>query len=288
MDIRKTENTLDPSGIPYDITFVIENCGSKVEAHKFIMAMNSPVCTKQFYGGLKETDSEIVIKSATKDAFITMIDYFYGQEVDWEKKTVEELFEIANMAEKYQVKALKEKIKEVVQKFLHLDEENVVSVAAIAKNYSQFENLSNIILMKCREFLSSVMTVRDDYCKYAEKHAGSGLAGVAFGLLAEMKNVSSAFKGCCKMKTCRRGKPMLEISDFVVGECVRFNPRAKDSVADAHRRPFIDGAVGVVDGTRLARFAATDSIRWIISLDGELTGYWMEYENVATFLFCKC
>ena len=51
MDIRKTKVVLDPSKIPFDITFVIEECGSKVKAHKFIMAMGSPMCIKQFYGG---------------------------------------------------------------------------------------------------------------------------------------------------------------------------------------------------------------------------------------------
>ena len=100
VDIRKSGITLDPSEIPYDTTFVIEECGSKVKAHKLIMAMSSPVCMKQFYGELKEINSDIVIKGATKDAFITMIDYFYGKKVDWKKKTQEEFFEIANLKNK--------------------------------------------------------------------------------------------------------------------------------------------------------------------------------------------
>ena len=103
MDVTKTGIIYDPSEIPYDITFVIDECGSKVKAHKFIMAMSSPVFKKQFYGELKEIDDKIVIKDASKDAFITMLDFFYCREVDWEKKTVEDFFEIANMAEKYQL-----------------------------------------------------------------------------------------------------------------------------------------------------------------------------------------
>ena len=90
--------------------------------------------------------------SATKDAFSTMIDYFYGKEVDWGKKSVEEIFDIANMAEKYQVDALKENIEVAAAEFLHLNEKNVVNVAAIAKHYSHFEDLANSILMKCRKF----------------------------------------------------------------------------------------------------------------------------------------
>ena len=77
MDIRKTKVVLYPSKIPFDITFVIEECGSKVKAHKFIMAMGSPMCMKQFYGGwgLPENKSEIVIQSTTKEAFVTKVDF---------------------------------------------------------------------------------------------------------------------------------------------------------------------------------------------------------------------
>ena len=83
MDIRKSTVILDPSEIPFDITFLIEDCGSKVRAHKWIMAMGSPVCMKQFYGELKETSEEILIKNTTKDAFVAMVDAFYGRDIIW-------------------------------------------------------------------------------------------------------------------------------------------------------------------------------------------------------------
>jgi len=282
MDISKSGIKLDPSDIPCDITFVIEECGSRVKAHKFIMAMSSPVCMKQFYGELKEIDGDIVIKDATKDAFNTMIDYFYGKKVDWKKKAVEEFFEIANMAEKYQVNTLKVKIEGAVQKYLHLDEENFVSVAAVAKKYSHFENLAKTVFMKCQEFLSSIAVYDDYYIEYAEKYACSELADVAFKLLAGMKKVSP--KECCKLKTCRRGKPMLKESDFVVGERVQFNPEGLDpDVTDVQRRNRVGGAVKDI---RLC-----DEDVPYIELEGDFwveNGYYMVEENVATFLFCKC
>ena len=88
MDIRKSRVILDPSEVPFDITFVIEDCGSKVRAHKWIMAMGSPVCMKQFYGELRETSDEILIKNTTKNAFLTMVDTFYGKDIDWKGRTV--------------------------------------------------------------------------------------------------------------------------------------------------------------------------------------------------------
>ena len=107
---------------------MIEECGSKVRAHKLIMAMGSPMCKKQFFGELRENKHEIVIESTTKDAFVTMVDFIYGKEVDWSKKTIEGLFDITNLAEKYQLDALKEEIEETA-KIFPLDEENVVIVA---------------------------------------------------------------------------------------------------------------------------------------------------------------
>jgi len=288
MDVRKTGITLDPSEIPYDITFVIEECGSKVKAHKLIMAMCSPIFKKQFYGELKEIEGEIVIKDATKDAFVTMLDFFYCRELDWEKKTVEEFFEIANMAEKYQVNALKEKIEVAVREFLHLSKENVVMVAAIVKKYSQFEDLANYILEKCRVFLSSVLTLPDDYCEYAKKYVGSEFADVALELQAEMKEVGPNLKKCCKLNTCRRGKPMMTVSDFELGEMVQFNPGAKDHVEDAHRIKCVEGTVDAVKGIVLS----TESGRHIIMLKGG--EHWIKErmvsgsEKVPTFLFCKC
>ena len=282
MDIRKSGVMLDPTEIPYDITFVIEECGSKVMAHKFIMAMGSPVCMKQFYGELREKKGEIVIKSATKDAFVTMVDLFYGKEVDWASKSIEELFDIADMAEKYQVDALKEKLQVAAQKY-PLQEENVVIVAAIAEKFGQFENLAKTILMRCSECLSSMLKVRDDFCGFADKYARTELAFAAFKLQAGMKHVKPSVKSCCELKTCRRGKPMLEINDFKVGERVKINPDSEDCfVTDVMRKNSAEGTI--------KKIGVDDDLEYIY-LHGDdwyKDGYPIEVENVATFLFCEC
>ena len=269
MDIRKTHVVLDPSEIPFDVTFVIEECGSEVKAHKFIMAMGSPMCMKQFYGALKETEDTIVIKSTTKDAFVTMVDFFYGKEVHLAKKNIEELFEVANIAEKYQIEALKEKLQEVAQKF-PLNEENVVTVASIADNFSQFGTLANTILIRCSEFLSSVLTVPDDFSVFANKFVETEQAVIALKLLAGMKKVNPTVKNCCMLKTCRRGKPMLDIADFVVGDSVQF---------------YYGCAGGIV--RRIEIENSWDGYGEVL-LDGRHTWYHIKGNNGATFRFCKC
>ena len=280
MDIRKSVVVLDPTEIPYDITFVIEDCGSKVKAHKFIMAMGSPMCMKQFYGGLREEEEEILIKDTTRDAFVTMVDLFYGKVVDWAIKSIEELFVIADMAEKYQVDALKEKVDEAAQKY-PLQEATVVGVAAVAEKYFLFENLANTILMRCTEFLSSMLTSRDDFCGFTDKYAGTELAAVALKLQAGMKDVKPSVKSCCVLETCRRGKPMLEREDFIVGERVKINPDAKDiDVTDVMRINSPEATIKKIsNGLALVHLHGDD---W------SPRGYWIKAENVATFLFSKC
>ena len=59
-----------------------------------------------------------------------------------------------------------------------------MAIASIAKNFSQFENLSNTILGKCREFLLSVLKVPADFFGFANKYAKTELANVSLELLA--------------------------------------------------------------------------------------------------------
>ena len=278
---------LDPSDIPFDITFVIEECGSEIKAHKLIMAMGSPMCKKQFFGELRENKHEILIVNTTKDAFVTLVDFLYGKEVDWAKKTIKDLFDVANMAEEYQIDALTEEIEEAAKRF-PFSEQNVVSSASTAEKFSKlFDNLAETILTKCREFMYSLLVVRgEDFCEFADKYAENELAVVALKLVAEMKKVKPTIvKTCCELKTCRRGKPMLNRSDFEVGDKVRINPDAKDwAVTESQRMGSAEGTVSAI---------VSDSSGDAITVEGgdwnwSEFGYPSENDGAATFLFCKC
>ena len=161
-------------------------------------------------GVKRKKKDEIVIKDTTKDAFVTMIDFCYGKEVEWVARSIEELFDIANMAEKYQLEVLMKEVEEAFKKF-PLDEENFVTVASVAENYSQFEGLTNTIHQKCSLFLSSILKERNDCFEFAVKYSGTKQSEIAFKLLAGIKNFKLR---CCDLKTCRRGKPILEKKSF--------------------------------------------------------------------------
>ena len=127
------------------------------------------------------------------------------------------------------------------------------------------------------------MTVPDDFCGFADKYAETELAVVALKLQAGMKHVKPSVKSCCKLKTCRRGKPVLERDDLKVGETVKFNPEGKDrDVSDWMRENNTEGTIKKmidhIDGERV----------YLLSGGWFLGGYWIKVDNVATFLFCKC
>ena len=279
MDIRKSRVILDPSEVPFDITFVIEDCGSKVRAHKWIMAMGSPVCMKQFYGELRETSDEILIKKTTKSAFVTMVDTFYGKDIMWMSKSAEEIFRIADIAEKYQVDVLKEDVEEALREF-PLNKENVVIVASIAESYGElFEAPANTLLQSCAIFLTSVLLVKEDFVNFAVKYSKTSYADVALRLLALMDEVPPPLIQCCGLKTCRRGKPMMSFRDFKVGDTVQINPGGKER--NVTPKQLREGDKGVV----------REIFSNVILLEGgdwSSQGYFITRSGYATFLFCKC
>ena len=182
--------TLNPSLVPTDVTFVISQCGSEVKAHKWVLAMGSPVLQKLFYGALaKGTEETVLVKETTKEAFVKKLDFLYGKEVDWKVMTVDELFNIANMAEKYHVDALKESVKKALEAY-PIDENNVVICASHAREYHQFEELSQALLLHCTKFLKSVVVKAEDYEMFAAKYCDSDFGETAIKLLGMMSKVA--------------------------------------------------------------------------------------------------
>ena len=79
-----------------------------VKAHKFVLAVHSVFFQKAFFGSglnFKESSGTVIIKETTKEAFSAMIDFIYEKKIDFGQKTVEELFDILNIAKRYQVQS---------------------------------------------------------------------------------------------------------------------------------------------------------------------------------------
>ena len=129
---------------------------SVFHAHKMQLARISKVRRRRFYGGFEETSDVVDIRGTTAQAFETMINFVYQRECGLERKTFEELFEIANLAEMYDI----ENLMWLVQGSLILVQinlGNVVELAHIAKRLSVFSYFNTTeyeyLLSKCCRFL---------------------------------------------------------------------------------------------------------------------------------------
>ena len=128
MDIRNSPMHMDTAEIPFDVHFKFED-GTMVRGHKMVLAMSSDVFKRQFYGFYKEdVEGDVVIKEANGEEFQIMIDFVYGRLIDFKKMNIEVLFATVNLAEKYNIKPLREAVYNAVLDYL-ITEENVVTCA---------------------------------------------------------------------------------------------------------------------------------------------------------------
>ena len=72
---------------------------------------------------------------------------------------MEDLFNIANMAEKYHIGSLTESVKKALEEYL-IDKNNVVICASHASEYQQDEELFKVLLLHCSQVLKSVFVQR--------------------------------------------------------------------------------------------------------------------------------
>ena len=150
---------LEPSfGIPTDVTFeimgftniMLENSKEKeaklgeLKGHKLILGLFSPVFKGQFFGPAKETKDTIPVRETTLEAFKKMFDFIYSKEIDWSVLSVLELYDLVNLAKKYDIPALMEQLKKQIDIF-HITMENVMEVADMAHQFKQFPDISSAL-----------------------------------------------------------------------------------------------------------------------------------------------
>jgi len=145
--------TTDPP-LPFDVAFNIiegELVTEQILAHRYLLATCSSVFCTEFFGLLAEKRKIIPIKETTRHAFNFLLQYIYGFNLDYEI-SVDQLFEILNLAERYDIAALREHITTKLAE-LSVIEEEVVEVARVALAYSHFDSASNSVLLACSRLL---------------------------------------------------------------------------------------------------------------------------------------
>ena len=171
-------------------------------AHKIILALHSDHFQNAFFGsGVKFKEQEegtVVIKDTTKEAFEDFLAFNYEKNIEFEKKTLKELYEILNLAEKYQVKELKDKMGEFIKNF-PLTIDNVVDVAKTTEEFSHFENLSNYLYASCVAFIGAKFTDVQSVLTFVKENEDKMMV---MKLLQDVKNPEAVCWNC-QQKPCR-------------------------------------------------------------------------------------
>ena len=194
------------SPIPGDIKFKVMDKEDKVvaslDAHKIILALHSDHFKNAFFGSgtmFKESEENIVvIKETTKEAFEDYVGFNYEKRVEFEKKNLMELYELLNLAERYQVKQLKDKVSDFIKNF-PLSIDTVAKVAATACEFPQFGEVSQELYAKCVTFLGTQFTDAQSVLNFVARNEDNEAAMVV-KLLKDVKN-----PGCpnCQQTPCR-------------------------------------------------------------------------------------
>ena len=165
------------SAIPTDITFKVvdkeDQVVANLEAHKMIVALHSDHFRNALYGSgvnfKEDREGIMVIKETTKDAFEDFLGFLYEKKIDFKSKNLGELFEILNLAERYQVRELNDMTVEVF-KNIPIAMDNVVDMAATAEEFSHFDAMSKAVYSRCVAFIEGQFTNAQSVIEFIQRN----------------------------------------------------------------------------------------------------------------------
>ena len=118
-----------------DVKFVAaksESIKQVIPAHKFILAIGSPVFEAMFYGELAETKDTIELPDCDNESLLELFRYMYSDEVNLSGSNV---MGVLCLAKKYIVPSLTDKCAEYLKE--KLDPSNVFSILPFAQKYEE-------------------------------------------------------------------------------------------------------------------------------------------------------
>merc|ERR1712142_119272 len=124
-----------------------------------------------------------------------------SKKIDWKDISVFEIFDIVNLAEKYQIPELSEEITFQLKEY-PLTMENVLDIAVTAEQFNQFETIVSTLLETCAKFLKSELNSEKLQFQFALKQSGTGKEKIVLHLLSM---ASPECSNCGKPK-CMNGQ----------------------------------------------------------------------------------
>ena len=129
-----------------DVKFVVpaslnesesEKSQKSIPAHKFVLAISSPVFYAMFYGEIAETAGTVQLPDCDYESLLELFRYLYSDDVQLSGSNV---MQVLYLAKKYMVPSLANKCTEYLRE--HLEASNVFSILPQAQKYED-RNLEN-------------------------------------------------------------------------------------------------------------------------------------------------
>ena len=155
-DSETLASLLDPAcGIPFDIHFEIEddagNTLGTLGGHKAILALKSPVFKAMLFGQMKETSDPIKIKNTSMFAFKTILLYVHDVEEVWWPWSIDvsDLVLIVDLAERFNLASLKEKIIDHAEKVFLFPKDRLLEIARVAEEHHMYTDTCTQMKKNC-------------------------------------------------------------------------------------------------------------------------------------------
>ena len=129
-----------------DVSFVVRNASGEEEslaAHKFVLAVSSPVFYSMFYGKAPERRKEIDLPDCDSESFLELLRFLYSDKVDLTGGSV---MQVWYLAKKYIVPELETACTNFLKE--HLSPENVFDILPLAKKFEEEE-----VVVRCWEVI---------------------------------------------------------------------------------------------------------------------------------------
>ena len=139
-----------------DVSFVVRNASGEEEslaAHKFVLAVSSPVFYAMFYGELAESKNNIVLPDCDSESFLEFLRFLYSDKVDLTGGSV---MQVSYLAKKYIVPELETACTNFLKE--NLSPENVFDILPLAKNFEEEELVARcweVVVRRTQDVLES-------------------------------------------------------------------------------------------------------------------------------------
>ena len=126
-----------------DVKFIIRDSqggseSKKIPAHRFVLAISSPVFYAMFYGELAETKDSVEISDCEYESLLELFRFIYSDEANL---TPDNVMQLMYLAKKYMLPSLTGKCSAYLQK--NLSASNVFTVLPDAQKYEEKDLLDN-------------------------------------------------------------------------------------------------------------------------------------------------